>query len=326
MAIVVTGGLGVNGAPVLRALVSAGHRPVVIDTRNDLSLVDPATRDAIEVVVGDFTDEHLSGPIMRRGDVDCVVHLAAVVGSAQEMSLEACRVNTWGTAFLIDLAARCGVRRFVYTSTRGVYGEQVGERAHPTYRAIREDDPARPFGVYDVTKFAAEGMCRNIARQRGIEFVALRFATIFGPGKTLRHKNYGVLSTLIEDGLAGRAVDVPQGGDQKDDLIYVEDVADAIVRVTARQRLGHDVYNIASGVGVTLRDLADAVTHVQPAARITIGPGLNYMGWPVNYSGVLDPSRAFEDLGYRPRFSLKEAVADYARRLADIASPASDEM
>src|SRR5262249_17869091 len=158
----------------------------------------------IEVIIGDFTDERLVGPILHRDGVRAVIHMAALVGNAQELPLEAFRVNAYGTAFLLDLARRCGIRRFVFTSTRGVYGEQIGEAAHPTYRPIREDDPVRPHGVYDVCKVAAEGLCRNIARAHELEFIALRFATIIAPGKALRHKNYGILSEIIEGGLAGR--------------------------------------------------------------------------------------------------------------------------
>ena len=310
--VLVTGGLGVNGAPVLKALVAKGLRPVVIDTRHDLSLVDSDTQKAIEVVVGDFTDADLVDPLLRREGMKGIIHMAALVGDAQEKPLEAFRVNAYGTALLLDHARRCGIRRFVFTSSRGIYGEQGGDVAHPIYRPIHEDDPVRPYGVYDVCKVAAEGLCRNIARAHDLEFIALRFATIFAPGKALRHKNYGILSELIEGGLSGRVVDIPKGGDQKDDLLYVADVAEAIVTTLLHPKPRYDAYNISRGVGVTLHDLADAVRRIAPEAKIKIGPGLNYMGWPTNYSGVLDPTRASEDLGFRARYDLDAAVADYA--------------
>lgn len=315
VAVLVTGGLGVNGAPVLRHLVERGERPVVIDIRGDLSLLDRDTAAKIDVVIGDFTDPVLIGDVLRTRDVTCIVHMAAVVGEAQAMPLEAFRVNAYGTVQFMDLACRHKIKRFVFTSSRGVYGEQSGEWAHPVYRPIQEDDPLRPARVYDVAKVAAEGMGRNYAAMHGLEFVALRFATIFGPGKTLRHKNYGVLSEIVEQALAGRPVRIAHGGDQKDDLIYVEDVAAAIVAAATHPKPGHDVYNISHGVGVTLNDLADAVRAIAPNADISIGPGLNYMGFDVNYAGVLDNRRATESLGFTPRFTLKEAVRDYAERL-----------
>ena len=315
MSILVTGGLGVNGAPVLRKLVELGRKPIVLDSRGDLSLLDPKTVAGLERVLGDCTDQELVRNILRRHRVQTIVHMAAIVAEAQQVPLDAFRVNAFGTAQLLDLACANDVKRFVFTSSRGVYGEQKGEGSHPTYRPIQEDDPLRPARVYDVCKVSAEGMGRNYALIHGIEFVALRFATIFGPGKTLRHKNYGILSQVIERGLAGEPVRIAKGGDQKDDILYVEDAAQAIVAAALHPKPGHDTYNISHGLGVTLHDLADAVRAVNPKADIEIGPGLNYMGWDINYAGVLDNRRAASSLDYRPRFDLKAAVADYAERL-----------
>jgi UDP-glucose 4-epimerase len=315
MSILVTGGLGVNGAPVLRKLVKLGHRPVVLDSRQDFSLLDEQSIAGLEMVLGDCTDRQFVDSLLKRYRIETIVHMAAIVAEAQQRPFDAFRVNAFGTVQLLDLARLNGVKRFVFTSSRGVYGEQMGETAHPTYRAIHEDDPLRPARVYDVCKVAAEGMGRNYALAYGLEFVALRFATIFGPGKTLRHKNYGILSELIERGLAGEPVRIGKGGDQKDDIIYVEDAAQAIVTAALHSRPGHDTYNISHGVGVTLHDLANAVRAISPKADIEIGPGLNYMGWDINYAGVLDNSRALATLGYRPGFDLKAAVADYAERL-----------
>lgn len=313
--VLVTGGLGVNGAPVLRKLVERGLRPVVVDTRGDTSLLDEATKSGIELVLGDFTDEALMADIARKHDLQSIVHMAAIVAEAQTMPSEAFRVNAYGTVRLLELAHAHGIRRFVFTSSRGVYGEQTGAHAHPTYRPIHEDDALRPPRVYDVCKVAAEGMGRNYAMIHGIEFVALRFATIFGPGKTQRHKNYGIISEIIERGLRGEPVRVANGGDQKDDLLYVDDVAESIVVAATHAKPGHDIYNISTGKGVTLNDLADAIRAIKPGADIEIGPGLNYMGFAVNYAGVMDNRRATESLGFTPQFDLKTAVKDYAARL-----------
>ena len=315
MSMLVTGGLGVNGAPVLRKLVERGHEVVVIDARKDLSLLDAKTIASLKIVVGDCTDSEFVTAILRQNRIETIVHMAAIVAEAQQMPLEAFRVNAYGTVKLLDAACANGVKRFIFTSSRGVYGQQEGESSHPTYRPIHEDDPLRPARVYDVCKVSAEGMGRNYARLQNIEFIALRFATIFGPGKTLRHKNYGILSQIIEQGLAGEPVRIAKGGDQKDDIIYVEDAAEAIFAATLHPKPAHDTFNISHGVGVTLHDLADAVRTINPKADIEIGPGLNYMGWDVNYSGVMDNSRAAADLNFRPRFTLEVAVADYAERI-----------
>jgi len=318
MQVLVTGGLGVNGAPVLRMLTERGIQPIVIDARGDTSLLDAGTLGGTELVIGDFTDETLMSSLAMKYRLGSIIHMAAVVGDAQTMPSEAFRVNAFGTVRLLEFAKKNGIKRFVFTSSRGVYGQQSGDYSHPVYRPIHEDDPLNPPRVYDVCKVAAEGMGRNYAMMYGIEFIALRFATIFGPGKTQRHKNYGIISEIIERSLRGEPVRVPVGGDQKDDLLYVEDVAEAIVAAASKPNLAHNVFNISTGRGVTLHDLAAAIKAIKPDVDIEIGPGLNYMGFAVSYAGVMDNRRATETLGFTPRYDLFAAVKDYAGRLSGV--------
>ena len=153
------------------------------------------------------------------------------------------------------------------------YGHIDGANAHPTYEPITEDHPQRPFLVYDVCKVASEGMGRNYARMRGLQFVALRFAQIYGPGKLQRHGPYGLFSRLVESPLAGRPVKIPRGGDQRDDVIYVDDIAEAIVLAVLHPRPAYDAYNISRGVGTTLHDFADAVRKVVPKPKSKLAEG-----------------------------------------------------
>ena len=116
MSILVTGGLGVNGAPVLRKLVELGHKPIVLDSRGDLSLLEKKTVAGFELVMGDCTDQELVKRILQRHRTQTIVHMAAIVAEAQQLPLDAFRVNAFGTAQLLDLACANGVKRFVFTS------------------------------------------------------------------------------------------------------------------------------------------------------------------------------------------------------------------
>lgn len=315
MTFLVTGGLGVNGSWVTRKLIQRGFRPVVMEMRRDLSIIGAEHEHDMDVVIGDCADPALLRDTLQRFGVTCIIHMAAIVGGAQKEPAETFRVNAMGTVMLFDEALRAGIRRVVFTSSRGVYGPSLGEHAHPTYRPVTEDDPQRPALVYDVCKTAAEGIGRNYAKDYGLEFVALRFAQIYGPGKVARHGNYGVLSRIIEGPVHGEAVDIAQGGDQLDDMIYVDDVAEGTVLAAIHARPRHTEYNISRGIGTTLNDLADAVRAVVPAAQIKISGGLDYLGFGVNYSCIMDNARAVEDLGFRARFDLASAVRDYVAQM-----------
>jgi UDP-glucose 4-epimerase len=78
-----------------------------------------------------FTDEDMISEVVNRYGATAIIHMAAVVGEAQTMPSEAFRVNAFGTVRLLEVAKKHGLRRFVFTSSRGVYGEQTGEHAHP---------------------------------------------------------------------------------------------------------------------------------------------------------------------------------------------------
>jgi len=315
MNILLTGGLGVNGAWVTRKLVERDYRPVVLENRIDTSLVGDEIAGKIDLVEADITDLDALLRIIAKHRIQRVVHMAALITGIQTELLKGFEVNATGTVKVLEAASKAGVERVVYTSSRAAYGHIDGPNAHPTYEPIAEDHPQRPFLVYDVCKVASEGMGRNYARMRGLQFVALRFAQIYGPGKLQRHGPYGLFSQLVESPLAGKPVKIPRGGDQRDDVIYVDDIAEAIVLTALHPRPAYDVYNISRAVGTTLHDFADAVRKVVPAAQIEIGGGLDYHGLGASYCGIMDNTRARTDLGFEPRFDLDRGVAHYVETM-----------
>lgn len=314
MNVLITGGLGVNGAWVTAQLVSKGLRPVVLENRIDFSLLPPGVQDQITLVEADVTDFNSVRRAVRTHRIDRLIHMAAIIDGQSDPGL-AFAVNAGGTVNVLEAAAQEGVERVIYTSSRAVYGHVDSTSAHPTYEPIKEEHPQQPRRVYDVTKCAAEGMGNNFADKYGFKFVALRFAQIYGPGKSARHGNLGLFSRLVEGPLSGEEVIIEQGGDQKDDLIYVVDAADAIVRAALHDHPRFQAYNISRNVGTTLHDFADAVRRAVPGARIKIGPGVDYHRLGVQYYGLMDNQRARDDLGFVPRYNLATGVAHYVQTL-----------
>jgi UDP-glucose 4-epimerase len=314
--VLITGGLGVNGSSVTRRLREKGHLPVVLENRPDTSLVADIAAD-IAVVNGDVTDLEGLVAVLRDHAIERIVHMAALMpGQVQADPFLGFTVNAMGAVTVFEAARRAGVSRVVFTSSKAAYGEIVAsEHRHPNYQPIREDHPSRPVLVYDVCKVAAEGMGRHYRRDHGIEYAALRFGTIFGPGKLVRHGKVSILSQIVENAAAGRPTRIAQGGDQRDDMVYVEDVAAGVVAAVLADRLDHDTYNIGSGRGSTLHDFADAVRANIPDADIEIGPGLDYLQMGVDYYSVFDLARARADLGYDPQFDLADGVQHYLKTM-----------
>ncbi len=315
MRILVTGGAGVVGSMVVRKLLARDITPVVFDLRDDFSLM-PDLAGRFSFVRGDVTNAVSLPTVLRNERIDRIIHLAALIDpDMARLPFRSFVVNTQGTVNLLEAARLAEVHRFVYSSSRAVYGETSQCVGGAGYRPIDEAYPKHPVGAYDVTKLAAEEMGNLYRRLYSVEFAALRFAGIYGPGKQARHGRMSLRSRLVEDPVAGKPVRVPQGGDQLDDMIYVDDVAESLVQAALAERLKHSAYNIASGIGQTLRQFADAVRAAVPGADIEIGAGLNPMGFDVHYYGIFNIDRAREDFGFSPRFGLMEGVRDYVERL-----------
>jgi UDP-glucose 4-epimerase len=317
MRTLVTGGLGVNGSWVVRELLGRGHEVAVFENRHDLALVaDVAER--IELVVGDIRDAEQVTAAVTTFRPDAVVHLAAFVDCERDPHT-AIAINVGGTAQVCAAAAAAGVRRLVFTSSKAVYGPTTGKRGFPTYEPIVEDDVRRPRGMYDITKTAAEDVVSWYGRSTDVECVSLRFATIYGPGKLQRHgdlagfgQQISTYSSMIELPASGRPFAVGHGGEERDDLLYVLDAADAIASVaTAPRPLRHDAYNVSSGRAISLGEFAEQIRRVLPDAALDVGPGLNPMGAADPAYMVLDGSRIDEELGWRPRYEPERAIRHY---------------
>lgn len=318
MRVLVTGGVGVIGVRVVRKLLERGIQPVVCDFRADFSLM-PDLVGRFEFVAGDVTDFGSVSRVVREQHIERIVHLAAFIDPDMgKLPFRSFNVNTLGTVNLLEAARLAGITRFVYASSRAVYGETPHGVGGPGYKPLDEDHPKHPVSAYDVTKLAAEQMGKLYRDLHDIQFAALRFAGIYGPGKQARHGKMSLRSRMVEDPVAGKPVRLERGGDQLDDIVYVDDVAESLVLAAMAKRLNRLAYNIGSGKGQTLRQFADAVRAAVPGADIEVGPGLNPMGFDVHYYAILDISRARDDLGYAPRFGLAEGVRDYVQSLRGI--------
>jgi len=315
MKVLITGGMGVIGAEATRKFVLEGHRPVIFARHRDESLLTDVI-DRIDIELGDVMDMPRLLQVMKKHRVTHIVHIAAFVGavSAANPALSI-QVNVMGMVNVLEAARAFDISKVVYTSAKGIYGPIEGVYGHPTYQPIPEDMPKYPKRIYDSAKLMGEQTGVYYADNFGLDVVVLRFATTYGPGKTARHGNMGITSQIVEAPFLGKPFIHPQGADQKDDFIYNKDSALGIYLATVTDKTRSRIFNIGTGVGCTLNDMAAAVRRHIPGAQIEIGPGLNFLQTPYAAAGVYDISRAREELGYRPQFDIERGVDDYIHSL-----------
>lgn len=245
MNILCTGSEGFLGKHVVKKLLALGHTVVGVDN------LEPRVHGEGAVIEDPISNFHERSydeiPYCDLHDIDIVIHLAAQVGVADSMTDMNRYVdnNTWRTSrFLADLeyANQTSQRlyKLIVASSMSVYGDP------DTARPIYESHPIRPASVYGLTKYDQEMLCKFWGAQNNVDTVALRFFNIYGPGQALHNPYTGVIANFANWLLNGERPIVYEDGQQTRDFVYVEDVADAIIKVTFNGNT-FDTYNISTG-------------------------------------------------------------------------------
>ena len=313
MSILVIGGMGSIGSFVTRKLVEMGIEPIVYARHKNVLFVSDIEKRFV-YAQGDILDLDNLMKTIKTYKVERIIDMAALLSAGSEPNPPmAVRVNAQGTAHILEAAVKCNVKRIVYSSAKGVYSETKGEYAHPTYKPLPEDYPTEDcMGFYGLTKLFGEKLGFKYQKTYGIEFVALRYGSTWGPGKLLHgpsaHTTHG---GIIENSMLGKPFRYPQGAEQKDDMVYHKDTANGIVLACLAEKLTHSVFNISNGEGYTLLDFARAVKKIYPKAEIEIGPGLDFLMKGYNTYSVFDISRAKKELGFYPQYDVENGVNDY---------------
>lgn len=309
----VIGGMGSIGSFVTRKLVEMGLEPVVYARHKNLLFLSDI-EEKVLYAEGDIMDVDRLVKTIQAYRVDRIIHLAALLSAGSESNPPlAVRMNVEGTANILAAAVTAGVKRVVYASAKGAYSETTGEHGHPTYKPLPEEYPTEDgMGFYGLTKLFGEKLGFKYQKKYGLEFVALRFSSTWGPGKLLHGPSPHTIHVgIIENAMLGRPLRYPQGAEQKDDLIYHKDSASGVVLACMSEQLTHRVYNIGTGVGYTLLDFAAAVRKIYPQADIQIGPGLDFLMKNYNTYSVFDITKAREDLGFAPVYDVQRGIEDY---------------
>ena len=315
MKVLITGGLGVNGAVTARLMVKDGLRPVLMDNRMDLTLMGDI-KDQVDIVIGDICDRSALEKAVDEHGVTHIAHLAALMPEPAEADPRlAVQVSTGGTINVLEVARAKSIKRVVFTSSKAAYGEITGEYAPPECKPVREDYRKEPADLYGSLKVCCEELGRYYRETYGIEFIALRFVSIYGPGKEARHGPLSFYGQLIEKARSGERWEIPQGGDQLNDAVYVGDVGRAVYLAIKAPTPKEWIFNIGTGKASTPRDFLNAAARLFPHHKIELGPGPSKLGRSKQSYCVFDISAAERNLGYEPAYDVDRGVRDYVATL-----------
>jgi dTDP-L-rhamnose 4-epimerase len=332
--ILITGGAGFIGHRTAQHLVDRGHQVRILDNLSPPAHDrPPAIGAGIELLEGDVRKRE--DWIRALEDSEVVVHLADHHDYLPAFG-KLFHVNTVGTAILFELLleGKTSVRRVVLGSSVSVYGEgryrcskdgDVYPRPRgqesleksiwdppcprcggPISPMTTEETAAGPTSAYGLSKLAQEEIVRLLAPRHGLEWLILRYGAVQGRGQPFQNAYHGALRIFALRVALERPPVLLEDGNQLRDFVDVSDVARA--NVMAVESLETGVYNVASGQGHTLIDLARTVLRQANRELPPETPGLYRLGDPRH---VLPDVSKLKAAGWEARSGLESMAREY---------------
>lgn len=323
MKILVTGAAGFIGAAVCRRLLDEGCEVVGIDNINDyydpdLKLARLSTLDigasamawgcesGSESYAGftfirmNLEDEAAMERLFAASQFDVVVNLAAQAGVRYSIDHPRSYVQSNVVGFLnvLEGCRHSGVKHLVYASSSSVYGLN-------TEMPFREADKTdRPASLYAATKKSNELMAHAYSHLYGLRATGLRFFTVYGPWGRPDMSPFLFIDAILH----GRTVKVFNGGDMMRDFTYIDDVVEAVVRISTGESGEESLYNIYNVGNQQPTCLLDYITCIERSTGVNaIKQMLPMQAGDVKCTAA-DSSSLYRATGFTPHTPLQDGI------------------
>ncbi|WP_224366542.1 NAD-dependent epimerase/dehydratase family protein [Hyalangium versicolor] len=295
MKVLVTGGAGFIGSHVCDEFLRAGHEVVALDNLSSgrRENLDPRVKLAVLDIRSPEAAE-----LIRSERPQAICHLAAqmdVRRSVEDPRFDA-DANILGFLNLLEAARTAGVKKVIFSSTGGaIYGEQ-------DIFPAPESHPTRPVSPYGVSKASGELYLGYYKAQYGLDYVALRYANVYGPRQN-PHGEAGVVAIFAQRLVAGRECTIFGDGGQTRDFVFGPDVARANLLAFEKDYVG--AINIGTGIETDINRLyallAEGAGSTTPVTHAPGKPG-------EQRRSCITPALAQKVLGWRPTVALADGL------------------
>lgn len=279
--VVVTGGSGKLGRACVEDLLSHGYELLNVDTM-------PPVKENCPFVQADLTDfgqafEILAGVDDRLGEIEALVHLAAIPAPGKQPNAVTFKVNTLSTYNVFEAARRLKIRNVVWASSETVLGLPFDKP--PPYAPVDEDYAGRPETAYSLSKLLGEEMAKQFCRwDPELKIIGLRFSNVMEPGDYARFPSFDADARLRKWNLWA--------------YIDARDASQAIRRALEAPIRGAEIFVIANADTVMSRPNAELMAEVYPGVPLAQDTSGN--------ETLLSIEKARRLLGYQPQHSWRE--------------------
>lgn len=310
--VLVTGAGGLVGSRIAAKLRSLGARAISVCKLDAYPEAVYREQFGIDRAKPDFVVGDISEPGLMKGAVagcDYVVHAAALadVAACTRRPLEAIESNIVGTERVLDAVAGSGrVRRLVFVSSASVYGN--GDRGHALPGRFAEGAAVSPLSVYGNTKVWGEYQTAAVLGTTGVSYTVVRYFSVYGEPQVVKHSSHSwVVAWFAMRAALGLPLHLNGGGHQVRDFVHVDDIATGTLQALVAPSAHNQTVNIGTGVGTTIRQIAELIRIRYPHAPLVETP--MPLGDPVG--GYADTRHMEEALGWRPGITVAEGIRRY---------------
>ena len=304
----ITGATGFIGQALCFKLKAMGWKVKAAFRGKCAPVCLPASVEAVSIESIETHDNYLDDLM----GVDAVIHLAARVHIVNDPATDVIdafrKVNVLGTERLARIAAKAGVKRFIFISSVKVNGEGSSW-------PYTENDLPEPRDAYGVSKLEAEQAVARVACETGLQTVILRLPLVYGPGAKANFKN---LVKLVSSGLPLPFKSIRN----RRSLIYLGNLVDAISVCVNHPLAAGETFMVSDGQDISTPDLIKAIAYAmnKKPALFSLHPrflkalsnifGKQEEAGKLTGTLVVDSSKIRNLLNWKPPFTLEDGLAE----------------
>ena len=302
--ILVTGGFGLLGKPLVHKLVKLNHNVIILEKKST-DRVKFLNVKPKKIIAGDFLNKELIGRILKKNKIDVIFHLGAITQVLDSIKdpFKTHQINILGTINFLENIRKINPKiLFIYSSSDKAYGELNKRKFYVENDRLQSDYP------YDVSKSASDLVCQSYSKTYNMKIGIIRCGNIYGPGD-FNFKR--LIPEVILSTIKNQRFIIRSNGKSTRDYVYVDDVVNAYILLMKKLLNSNQIlriYNVSSKFNHSVKEIVSMIlkhmnsVHLKPKIK-------NFSSKEINFQR-LNFSKIKKDLGWKPKVRIKDGIID----------------